>query len=50
MVASLLMLLCVFMLTWFAPIGEPFKIVLYIAEAVILALIILPAAGFRPVP
>ena len=50
MVVSLLLLLCAFLLTFFTPIPEPYKLVLFIVEAVILLLIVLPIAGIRGVP
>lgn len=50
MVVTLLMLLCIFVLTWFGSVPEPFKIVLFVVEAVILILIVLPWTGMRAVP
>lgn len=50
MVISILMLLCLFVLTYFATLQEPFKLVLFVVEAVILILIVLPWTGFRAVP
>ena len=44
---TLLLLLCVFVLTWFAGLPPPFRIVLFVVEAVVLILVVLPVAGLR---
>lgn len=45
--ALLLILLCVFVLTWFASLPPPFWIILVIIEALALVVTIMPLAPLR---
>jgi predicted membrane chloride channel (bestrophin family) len=50
MLASMLSLLVLFLLTWFSVMPQPFKMVCFVIEAVILALYIIPiSGGLRPI-
>jgi len=47
LLALLLLLLCVFVLTWFAGLPPPFWIILTIIEAITLVLLVAPLAPLR---
>jgi len=44
----LLILLCVFILTWFAALPPPLWIILTVIEAIALVLFVAPYAGMHP--